>query len=88
MERGLVLEKVKGERPEAASLGLAREWQEAYSLLKGSESMDPLASRTNGDNQAQGLPDTLLALLDQVARANGGNHAVAVSRKVQPGAIG
>ena len=87
-ERGLVLEKVQGERPEAASQCLTRAWQEACLPFNGPESMDPLASRTNGDNQAQGLPDTLLALVDQVARAYGGNHPVAVSRIVQPGASG
>lgn len=87
-ERGLVLEKVQEERPEAASLCLARAWQEAYSPLQGSDSTGPLASLTNGDNQAQALPDTLLALLDQVTKAYGGNHAVAVSRKVHPGVSG
>ena len=87
-ERGLVLEKVQGERREAASLCLARAWQEAYSPIEGLESMDPLARRTNGDNQAKALPDILRALLEQVAGAYGGDHAVSVSRKVQPGANG
>ena len=65
-ERGMVLEKVREERPEAASLCLAGAWKKAHDHLQASN--------------PQGLPDSLQVLLNLAAEGYNGNYAVPALR--------
>lgn len=65
---GLVLEKVKRERPDAVSLCVTRAWQIAHSQLEGSELQMLFANE--GPRQAQMLPGPLLTLLGMVPKAS------------------
>ena len=58
-ERGMVLEKAKRERLDAATLCLTRAWEEAYSQLSGREAV-PAENHPDGNSVAQ--PIALLRL--------------------------
>jgi len=75
-ERGLVLEKVREERPEAASLCLAGAWKKAHDHLQAAKLALPLATGVDGAKQRQGLPDSLQVLLNLAAQSYNSNHAV------------
>ncbi len=79
-ERGLVLEKVREERSEAASLCLAGAWKAAHDHLQAAKLVLPLATGVDGAKQRQGLPDSLQVLLNLAAEGYNGNHAVPALR--------
>ena len=77
---GMVLERVRDERPEAARLCIARAWQGACSPRGEMEWMPHLANGSNGasGDESRGLPDSLLALLELADLSQIGNRGVVV----------
>ena len=68
-EGGLVLEKTKAERHEAARLCLVRAYNVACSSLEGSGQEPSINVESNGNDQNRGLPDSFRALVDLADRA-------------------
>ena len=80
--RGLELESVRDERPEAARKCITRAWQEALSSKTDFESMPNLVNGSNGDSgdNSNGLPDSLLALIELADSTQIGTHQVVADR--------
>ena len=68
-ERGLVLEKTKAERVEAARLCLVRAYHVACSPLENSGRKPSAGGQSNGNDQIGSLPDSFRALVDLADRA-------------------
>ena len=64
----MVLEKVQGERPEAASLCLARAWKHAQTQLLQADSILP-PNGADVSQHLQDIPNSLQALLSLAAQA-------------------
>ena len=79
-ERGLLLEKVRAEHPDALSLCLARAWEEARSHLEGSEPQLSLLCPPWADIQGRNLPDSLLDLTKLALMAPLGSYPVPESK--------
>lgn len=79
-ERGLLLEKVREEHPDALSLCLARAWEEARSHLEGSELQLSTLWPPGVDIQGRNLPGSLLALLKLAPIAPLGSYPVPESK--------
>ena len=61
-EGGLLLEKVKAERPDARLLCLTQAWEQAHSQLEGRDLVTPPPNGVGGDHQGLSPFAPLLAL--------------------------
>ena len=81
-EGGLLLEKVKAERPDARILCLTQAWEQARSELGGRDLVTPPAN--GGDHQGPGPSPPLLALLQLMTPTSVGIDYTHAPRNGEP----